>query len=376
MIEIDYGKEAYVKLLELKKKVESIEKQLSKFHYNELKFNLGSDYNVTKWEQSFSLDALNEGKHYFKFKIDAQILNITGIVTEIYVNNVLCYTFANLIDGVYPFAISPTLIKGENTLKIVMNSAQEFDLNSCAVEVCGLVSYAKAYYSLSLATKGNMNYVIRKTPTATRVCYYYTDNSLKTVRILYNLKDAKIVAVDDNYLYFVVIQENDTAYLTKMSLSNFLIEEYPLNVSGVSSIAGYSFNGGIKILFCKLYSLYEGVFNLDTKTFTYSNTGKKAVKVYAESDCPNAFIITDKNNDSKFVSKNGNVITLAKGDNYHFIETHDGYDVEFTVNERIMKQSIIGLKTTREETVEYSSERLLLVTGKYLIRNREEVTIK
>ena len=181
MIELDYGKEAYVKLQELKKKVENLEKIQSKFHYNELRFNLGEDYNITKFERSFTIDALNEGKHYFKFVINAEILNLTGVITDIYVNDVICCTFANIINGEFPFTISPTLIKGENSIKIVMNSALEFDINSITATICGLVDYSKMDYSLSLATCGIRNYIITKTPSEIKVRYYYSNDSLKTI---------------------------------------------------------------------------------------------------------------------------------------------------------------------------------------------------
>ena len=48
MIEIDYGKEAYVKLQELDKYVKNLEKQVDKYTYNELRFELGGDIGCYK----------------------------------------------------------------------------------------------------------------------------------------------------------------------------------------------------------------------------------------------------------------------------------------------------------------------------------------
>ena len=130
-------------------------------------------------------------------------------------------------------------------------------------------------------------------------------------------------------------------------------------------------------MFCKLYNLYELDVNSVTNYYKSPiNTGKKAVKVYADANVKDCFVIQDRNNKCSFVSDRAVVSNVSTGDKFHIYTNDNGYSVEFTDGSKVLSQEISGLKTTESQTACYCDERLKLSSGKYLIRKRDVIYVE
>jgi hypothetical protein len=376
MIEIDYGKEAYVKLQKLDKYVKNLEQEQEKCTYNELRFELGGESNVTSLEKSFTVEAFKAGKYYFHFNMRADLVSIIGIIVKVYVNDVISYTFVCSLDVDCPFLVEPTLVKGENVIKISMIATTPFTLDYLNATVNGLLDYSNSVNRLSIVTRANnVEYVNLLTQNMFQLYTCDDKNKLEYYRYIFNVKDGAIIGDDSLYLYLAVIKSNDTLSIMRIHILSLQVEEFPLNVGGVTSVSGYKKGNGLKILFCKLYCLYEGTFDTETKEFTYSNTNKKAVKVYADANVKDCYVIKDRSDNCSFISGRSLVVNLGVGDKFHILKTESGYTVEYASGGRILSQEINGLKTSEPIVVDYCDERIKLLTGKYLIRKREVISV-
>ncbi len=376
MIEIDYGKEAYVKLQQLDKYVKNLEKEQENCTYNELRFELGGGKEIKSLEKSFKVEAFKSGKYYFHFKLRTDLVDMAGIVVNIYVNNVVCFSFVHCLDVEYPFIVEPTLTKGENEIKITMTASSPFTADYLNVTVNGFINYSKVDNRLSMVSYGDTDYVMFLNGKNVEVYTYTTLNNLKSLRSFYNVKDACLLFANALFVFLAVVGVNDALSIKRINLNTTYVDDYPLNISGVTSVSGYHTGRGIEVLFCKLYNLYQGVFSITSNTFNYFNTNKKAVKVYADANVNNCFVIKDINNKCSFVNENSNLINVCVGDKFHVIANSTGYSIEFTDGNKLLSHQISGLKTTEIETVDFCEERLNLVGGKRMKRIRDVISIE
>ncbi len=374
MIEIDYGKEAYYKLQQLENKLKNLEKEQEKYSYQELRFFLGGESNVLEYVRSFKVEALKDGKHYFHFNMRSNLIGIVGVIVKVYVNDVMSYSLVCSIDVDYPFIVEPSLIKGENVIKIVMTSTQAFSVDYLNASVNGFVDYSKADNRLSIYRAENVDYVAYLNQSNLEVYTYKTVDGLRDFRRISKVKDGCVLGVDGWYLYLAVVNLNDTLSIKRIDLSNLFVDDLPLNVSGVTSVAGCKNGDKIKILFCKLYSLYAGDYNLETNAFTYNNTNKKAVKVYAEANLLGCYVIKDRSDNCSFLS-NTSLCKIGLGDNYHIINGNGVYDIEYADKSKLLSVEVSGVNTSKPIIKDYCDERLLLSCGKYLMRIRDAIII-
>lgn len=376
MITTDYGKRAYLKLQEIENKINLLEKEQQSFNYSELKLKFGGATSVYTFDKTLTVDALKEGRFNFKGSFCADNISTLGIITKIYVNDVLNTNFVCVVDADFPFNFQTTLLKGVNTIRVLMTSTSPFNLEYFNLEVNGFITYAKSQNNLSIVTENSRDYILNHYQTNTDIYLYERLFELKLIRRIYNVNHTSLIGSDSDYLYLACVNLNNVLSIKRLNKSTFYLEDFSLGVGGVQFVAGYKIANGFKILFCKLYSLYEGFYNTSTNTFSYINTGKKGVKVYAEPNYSDIYVITDRLGESKFVLENGVILNIGQGENYHFIKTQTGYNIEFVCDGKVVMQTVENGKVKESKTVDYCDERLLLGDGYYLTRQNNDISIK
>ncbi len=301
MIPEDYGKKAYLKLQEIEKRLEKIEKEQKEFNYQELEFSLGSASNIKSFERSIKVNALREGKFTVSGKMLCDVVTITGVVVKFYVNDILCYSFILNIDVNFPFTFKTSFLKGVNTVKIKMTSLDKFNIDYLDLTVNGFLDYENTSNSLSIINSGNVDYILHQNQNEVMILTYTESENLKNRLNISNVLSANFVGFDSSYIYIALADTNNALWLQKINRETFSIQKISLNVGNVTCASGFMTDDGFKLLFCKLYDLYEGVYNKNTNKFTFYNTGKKCSKVFADVSSPNSYVMIDRFNNSKLV---------------------------------------------------------------------------
>lgn len=301
MIINDYEKRVLLKLQELEKRMEIIEQEQKEINYQELDFSLGHIESETTVERLVKYNALKEGKVTITGKTRSNVVSVIGIYVKFYVNDVLFHSFICNVDKEFTFTFKPTLVKGENSLKIRILSSVDIDIAYFDFSVNGFVDYINHENNLSIVSGNNIDYVLHQNSNNFDLLTYTESENLVNRCSISNASKGNIVGIIEGYLYIAICNNANGLELVKMDISTFTFEKIDLNVSGVDCVAGFCIDNKIKILFCKLYDLYEGVFDVETNGFTYRNTGKKSIKVYADPNFPNAYVMADRFNNSKLV---------------------------------------------------------------------------
>jgi hypothetical protein len=190
------------------------------------------------------------------------------------------------------------------------------------------------------------------------------------------LVDAQILGVDDTNVYFLIISESDTLGVKILNKKTFYTNTEWIGMGGVDSITGRLVDGVFKILFTSRFELYEGTFNMSEHTFNFKKLGKKSIKVFSEPSGEGCFVITDRFSNSNLYIDGVGMINLPKGDKYHVYKGDGEYYVEFTDGNKILRQTITGVKRGELKTVEYAEERVKTFDGKWVVRIRDNLTIK
>ena len=141
MVIDDFAKRSYIKVLELEKRIEKIEKQAQELKVNKLTFNFEDLKGQTSKIKEFSFTANKDGRYMVDGIINTDLLTLSGVNVKIYVNNVLSFNFINNIDVELPFSFETAFIKGENKILIEMTANKEFSLIKLELNLSGFIDY-------------------------------------------------------------------------------------------------------------------------------------------------------------------------------------------------------------------------------------------
>ena len=70
------------------------------------------------------------------------------------------------------------------------------------------------------------------------------------------------------------------------------------------------------------------------------------------------------------------IINLKFGEKYHLIKEDGNFIVEFSDGKKVLSQTIKDNQSSAFITVDYCEERVKLLNGNYLLRSRDELSIK
>ena len=302
MVTSDYGKIAYLKIVELEKKVKDLEKKVSQSTYTELEY-FYSDL-ISKYTHEFyiNLTALKEGTAYLKLFIDGDF-EAGAYSIEVKVNGVHFFMENVPKTNQKTISLNANLNKGENEIAVIIfNDIELLRLNSLKVNVSGYVEYLKIKNNLSNACLSGVEYVLQFKKDVATLFLYSQQDGLVNSYTLTDIKDCKIAGGISNVLYLPFIDQNNNLFMCEYNIETGSDNVIDLKVSACSSVAGYPCENGVKIFYSKFAKIFSGVYE-SGKPFLPSYTGRKGLEVYADASAPKAIVIVDNFLNAKFVTE-------------------------------------------------------------------------
>ena len=301
MIIDDKYKRLSLKILELENRINSLEKNQEEVNYQELEFSFKKITGASRVEKSIKINALKEGAFRISGKMLSNIAVLLGVNVKFYINDIMCYSYICCVNTDFIFDFRVALLKGENTLKIILASPFDLDIEYLNFQVNGFVDYTATENDIYHMSCDNIDYILHKNSDEVSLLTFTESEGLVKKTTISNVSCCNFIGYDTNSLYVAYCDMDNMLYLLVINKSTYSIQSICLNVSGVTSVAGYKFGSQITILFCKLYDLHKLLFNTNTNEFTYKNTGRKSNKVYANANLLGAYITVDRYNNSKLV---------------------------------------------------------------------------
>ncbi len=365
----DYGKRAYLKVIELEKKFESLQKELRNSVTNTLCFDLLTPERRVIFGQKFAL--VSKDNSTINLTIDvATDINI-NVQYQLVLDGVVIES-GNLANGSGTLKMEIGVGTGELKFQINLLSPITFGLQNLYVTVSGKVEHVTDYRRLSVLTMSDISYVTNINES--RLILYGYD-SVEGLYELFNwtdVKDVSIAGFMGGELYVLYIDLSYTAHLLLYNPITFEGKMVELGCSGVTSICGYPYGNGIKVFYVLTGNVYSGVF-IKGESFTSSVVKRKGVKVTADADVVGAYVISDAYNSNKLVTESSTYV-LEKGKNHHLVKTELGYKIIYNNDNVLYEQEIKELVGTPTR-VGYCDEKLRLCDGKNIIRVREALKI-
>ncbi len=365
----DYGKRAYVKVIELEKKFEKLQKELKNSVTDTLNFDLSTPERRVIFGQKFA----------FVNKDNSNVTLTIDVTTDIN----LAVNYQILLGGVViksgEFAGGGGSLKteigvgsGELKFQINLSAPITFGLQNLFVTVSGKVEYVSDYRRLSVLNTSNISYVT--IVNENRLILYGYD-STEGLYELFNWADVKDVAIAGfigGELYVLYVDLSHAVHLLLYNPVTFEGKIVGLGCKGVNSICGYPYGNGIKVFYVQTGNVYSGVY-IKGESFISSAVKRKGVKVTADAGVAGAYIISDAYNSNKLVTESSTYV-LEKGKNHHLTKTELGYTITYNNDNVLYTQEIEELVGT-PITAGYCDEKIRLCDGKNLIRVREALKI-
>lgn len=365
----NYGKIAYLKVLELEKKFENFQRELKGSLTDLLTYDLTTPERRTIFTKKFSCKS--NAPSTINVKVDLNTDTDIKIEYQFIIgDNIIKKGF--LEGGNGSFAFDYGVGEGELNFTLKLLAIISFTITNLYVTLSGKISYLTEFRRLSYHTHGDVTYITTISGNLLTVYGYSVEEGLHELFILSEIKDASIVGFIANELYVCYIDETNSLKMFLYNVESFEGFIYGLNVSGVTSLCGYGYGDGVKVIFVLTGNVYSGVF-LKGEPFTYQAEKRKGAKVTADADVAEVYIISDAYFSNKLVTDTSTYV-LDKGYNHHISKTEDGYAVTYSYNNSLFYQEISGSVKT-PESAGYADERIMLLDGKYLTRVRDLIKI-
>lgn len=300
MVIDDYGKRSYIKILELEKRLEKIENETTELKVNSLNFNFEDLKSENYKEKEFSFIAHKQGRYVVDGIIHTDLLTLSGVNVKILVNGVEATNFINNIDVELPFSFETAFVKGENKILIKLSAQENFSLFNLKINLTGFIDYIVKNNRLSTFKSSNCDYVLHLSGNEGMLMTYNFSTGLVHTATFSSVKDMVLLGEDNDNIDILYTDLNNNLKLKKIDLQGTVKSDILLNVKNVSSIASSKIDGGFKIYFSALAEIFEGEYFFNGE-FSYRSTGRKGIKVYADCDTPNCYIIVDRFNNAKFI---------------------------------------------------------------------------
>lgn len=293
----DYGKLAYLKVIELERQLSKFKNQLTESNFNSLTYNLGAPDKrlvffkkikfLSNASQLVSLYVNVKTKNNLSIHVDVNVLGKK--VFDGYVSN-----------GTNVITLEVGVDKGECTVEFTIRHGVLFVIDEFTVNVSGKIDYLKGCKKLSSITLPNRSFVSYLNDSHLQVYSYTTEDGFSQVFEFDDVKEASIAGYVNGELYVVFVTTENV--LKVLILTNELTGGmyFETNVNDVVSACGYPYGEGIKIVFVCYGQVYIGEF-VKWQTFKKSSTSRKGAKVTAEADVPNVYVVTDVYNTSKLI---------------------------------------------------------------------------
>ena len=152
----DYGKKAYLKVLELEKRVDKIDKELSSNTHSSLLFDLATPEMLAKYNKSVNFCAINDCVSKIDINIKCSVES--EITYKIYIDSNVIKS-GSFTGGKDSFSIEAPLQKGTAKLSFEFDSEVHFSFSVLSISVSGLVKYLNVDRRLSCIEYSGKNYI-------------------------------------------------------------------------------------------------------------------------------------------------------------------------------------------------------------------------
>lgn len=365
---IDYGKMAYIKINQLEKRIETLEKDLAKSVYNTLFFDFTTPEKLTNFDKSVKF--ISNGDTAVKVEILISIPSSTRLQYQVKHNESLIKSgYCQSLESVITFDLGAH--NGENTLELIISSQVELEFNYLKLTLGGQIDYHSQKRKLSLSTTTYSDYVAYQNGDFATVYSYYS-GSLVNVLEYSGILDISLLGFDGNKLYIGLVNENNELKIETLTERGERYASGQTLAKNVSSVCGYLNENGVSVVFSKAGEIMLGNYQIGSE-FAYEKTGRRGLLVSADSDVLGAYVVHGDYRPTKLVDGFATYV-LEKGENYHITKTYGGYAIRYGAGGRLYKQEINGGVLNPVKLSTYD-EIIRLCDGKYIKRVRDVLTV-
>lgn len=365
----DYGKMAYVKVIELENKLERKLKELEKSVYKSLFFDLATSETHATFTRSFKFKANADCAVKCTLTIGA-IETATVNYSVTVMDKVIKSGVAKGLETLLSFDFCA--YEGENDVTIELVSNVPYLLDNLKVVLGGNVDYFPSKNRLSSVSYGSKDYVTFLSGNG-YVLYEYDGTRLKTLYESHEVLDACIGGMVGEELYVITISLNHGLQVMMYNVNTgFGVNTTPL-INSVTSVCAYPYDNGVRIIFVKTGAVYNGFYRKGG-SFSCESMGRRASLVFADANVLGACVLTDEFKPSKLIVNGISTFVIEKGENYHVNKVDGGYKLTFSRENKGYSQTVLNL-TKKPELLGFCDEQIELVDGKILKRVRESLTI-
>lgn len=368
-MQLDYGKQAFIKLKEFETRVENLEKIANSLAYNQISFDLAPLTQSNSYIKTVAFNSFKKCKQALLIKLSAQDEQIAKI--KVTVNGILL--LEEEFSKTFNFSCEVPFNYGENKIDLTVNATSIFTVNALTVEIKGCANYLDKFRRVTTCVYNSNDYALYSTDTESHL-YKVNGFELTPLAILSEVKNASLVGSDENALSILSVAYSGSLQLYRFNLLTKELSLIDLGVNGVLSTAGYYNGNTLVALFIKLNQLYIGYYQ--NGNFTYNKTGITGASVYADFACPNAFVVSGTKGVKAYIVNGENFkgYMLSGGNNFHL--QGSGEEVLITSEDfGIINLTKISNGKISAPTGKGFYEESALFTGKALNRIRDKLTI-
>ena len=365
----DYGKRAYIKVIELEKRFESLQKEFKNLLTDTLSFDLSTPEHRVIFGRKFSF--VSKDNSTINLTLDlATDVNVT-IAYQIVLDGTVINS-GNFSNGSGSLKTEIGVGAGVQKFQINLTSPITFGLLNLYVTVSGKVEHVADDRKLSIITLQNLNYITLVNDNRLILYGYDEVEGLYELFNWQGVKDVSICGFIGGELYAIFIDNLNNLSLLIYNPVTFEGINYSLNVKGVTSACGYPYGDGVMVYYVLTGNVYSGVY-IKGEKFSSSAVKRRGIKVTAEPNLSGVYIISDGYNSNKFVTDSATYV-LDKGKNHHIQKTELGYKITYNLDGALYCEDVEEIVKT-PKIVGYADEKLQLFDGKNLIRVREALKI-
>ena len=299
-MEFEYGKIAYLKMLELEKELSALKNSLTQKTSNDIFLTSENDNNnSSQFSKTLVFNVIESGKYNFHGNIKCEFENHNDILVNFYLNSQLLYTtnVTSLLDKEYEF--DTICQSGKNQLTVTFHAQNVFNLKTINANIFRYES-DNGYHRVSRIHFDGVEFILLVNDD-TATLYKLIENQNELIELLtFKCKDACIIDAGTNYLQIIYIDEKADLIKKFIGFASNYVKDEPLNVSGVQSVCGYKEGEYLKIIYSRFSQIYYCYYN-SLEGITVEKTQRKGNVVYADPEVVGVYIIVDFASKTKLV---------------------------------------------------------------------------
>ena len=365
----NYSQIAYYKILDLEKRLKTLEEQVKNNQYKSLTFDLSTDTKKAVVSKKVTFNCVSDGVIKLNFYIKTSLQ--TSFNCEISLNDKVIKS-ETFLSGEGNLEFENFAVKGLNTIVINLSAGFTYSLNVFNVNVSGKVDYANLARRLSIVTLNDANYILYLNDNEFCIYKYTQADGLYDIYHRNRIFDCHLAACVDGVLYILYIDLYYKLYCFRFETGTNFGTISALNFNGATSVCGYANDYGIKIMLSKTNYVYSGdyIFGED---FVCENTNRRGAKVTCDADLKGVYVISDSYKCSKLVKLDATYV-IEKGEHHHITMDNDRIRVFYKNSNQVCYQDVDG-GVSSPKVYGFCDELLKLYDGKYLMRVKDKIKV-